>query len=374
MGAIILKLSKNDNTQIKDDDDMTDSQWSLIKNCAACLPADGIPAGFIVDSPWIPGYCGVSTIDFYTDMETWLACYRKIKSDYPDLLFFPDYWIEFGMAAEPSAFGCRPSFYHDQPVGIGHLISSADDIGLISSLPVPDPNRDGLMPLALNYYRRVKARLHDEGEKIRMVASRGPLNIASFLMSIPEFCVSIKTDPDELHRLLKTTTALVIRWLEAQAEALDHVEGILVLDDLCGFLSREEYEEFAQPYLKEIFDHFSFPVKMFHNDNFGNKYTTFPYISKLGVNIFNFSHQADISEARRALGDDVCMLGNLPGLQLLTQSGEREVYEQTAAFLRRCGPSRGLILSAGGGASPGMPAENIRAFMSALKDYNSGSR
>jgi hypothetical protein len=29
------------------------------------------------------------------------------------------------------------------------------------------------MPLVLNYYRRVKEPLHDEGQKIRLVASRG---------------------------------------------------------------------------------------------------------------------------------------------------------------------------------------------------------
>ncbi|MCR4771292.1 MAG: uroporphyrinogen decarboxylase family protein [Oscillospiraceae bacterium] len=353
---------------------MTDREWDLVKQCAACRPTDGVPAGFIVDSPWIPGYCGVSTLDFYTDTELWRACYRKIKADFPSLLFFPDHWIEFGMASEPSSFGCKLSFYDNQPVSIGHLIDSADDIDLIASLPVPDPRRDGLMPLALNYYRRVKGPLHDEGEKIRMVASRGPLNIVSFLMSIPEFCVAVKTEPDSLHRLIKTATALVIRWLEAQAEALDYVEGMLVLDDLCGFLSEEEYLEFAQPYLKEIFDHFSFPVKMFHNDNFGNKYITFPYISKLGVNIFNFSHLADIAEARRILGDKVCILGNVPGLKVLTQGGADEVREVTLACLRAHGSASGLILSAGGGASPGMPGENVRAFISALEEYNAGVR
>lgn len=347
---------------------MTDAQWELVKKCAACQPTGSVPAGFIVDSPWIPGYCGVSAMDFYTDMNVWLDCYRKIKADFPSLLYFPDHWIEFGMGSEPSSFGCRLNFYHNQPVTINHLIDSADDIERIASLPVPDPRKDGLMPLAVNYYRRVKGRLHDEGEKIRMVASRGPLNVASFLMTIPEFCVAIKIDPDNVHRLLKTTTALVIRWLEAQIEALDYVEGIIVLDDICGFLSKEEYEEFAQPYLREVFDHFPVPVKMFHNDNFGNRYITFPYISELGVNIFNFSHLADIVQARRELGDKVCILGNIPGLNVLTNGTPDEVRAAVAGCLARYGSDRGIILSAGGGASPGMPQENVDAFISAISN------
>jgi uroporphyrinogen decarboxylase len=353
---------------------MTDREWTIIKKCAAMEDTDKIPAGFIVDSPWIPGYCGVSTIDFYTDMSLWRDCYKKIKADFPDLFFFPDYWVEFGMAAEPSSFGCKPNFYHKQPVMISHLIDSSDDIEILTRLPVPDPRKDGLMPLAINYYRRVKDSLHDEGQKIRMVASRGPLNIASFLMTIPEFCVAVKTYPDSVHKLLRTTTALVIRWLEAQAEALDYVEGILVLDDICGFFSAAEYEEFAQPYLMEIFEHFSFPVKMFHNDNFGNKYATFPYISKLGVNIFNFSHLADIAEARRQLGGNVCLLGNVPGLDVLTKGIPEAVAAETEKCLDAYGSKRGLILSAGGGASPGMPKENVLSFISALAKWNHKNR
>ena len=193
-------------------------------------------------------------------------------------------------------------------------------------------------------------------------------------MSIPEFCVAVKTEPDSLRRLLKTATALVIRWLEAQAEALDYVEGMLVLDDLCGFLSEEEYLEFAHPYLKEIFDHFSFPVKMFHNDNFGNKYITFPYISKLGVNIFNFSHLADVAEARRILGEEVCILGSVPGLSVLTNGSASEVRAAALDCLEKYGSRRGLILSAGGGASPGMPGENVRAFIAALDEYNAAAK
>jgi uroporphyrinogen-III decarboxylase len=349
---------------------MTEKEWEIIKKCAACEPLEEVPGAFIVDSPWIPGYCGVSTLDFYTDMRLWLDCYRKIKSDFPDLLLLPDYWVEFGMGAEPSSFGCKLSFYHNQPVAISHLISSAEDIGRISSLPVPDPRKEGLMPLAINYYRRIKEPLHDMGQNIYMVASRGPLNIASFLMTIPEFCIAVKTEPEELHRLLKTTSTLVIRWLEAQAEALDHVEGILVLDDICGFLSEDEYLEFAQPYLKSIFDYFSFPVKMFHNDNFGNRYTTFPHMAGLGVNIFNFSHLADIKEARIRLGPKVCMLGNVPGLDVLTKCSPEAVSAAVKACLDNYGSKSGLILSAGGGASPGMPKENVQALMRALKEWN----
>lgn len=342
---------------------MTEGEWRTILDSISGLEPGKVPAGLIVDSPWIPGYCGVDTIDYYSDEGVWLACQDRIYADFPGLLLFPGDWVEFGMASEPSSFGCPMHFFHDQTVGIGHLITSSDDLDSLDNLAVPDPERDGLMPLVLSKIRHLRGPLKDRGREMKMVASRGPLNIAGFLMTIPEFCVAVKTDPERVHRLLDKTTELVIRWLTAQAEAAGGVEGILLLDDICGFFSEEEYLEFAHPRLKRIFDCFSVPVKMFHNDNFGNRYTTFPYIAELGVNLFNFSHMADIGEAHRLLGPSVAILGNLPPLDLLTRGTPTEIIGAGKKLLAERPKSARLILSAGGGASPGMPGENLRAMM-----------
>ena len=346
---------------------MTEKEWTGLLSFLKGRPEKTTPAGLIVDSPWIPGYCGVDTVDYYVDPETWLACQDRIRADFPDLLFLPGDWVEFGMASEPSSFGCPVHFFHDQTVGIGHLITSADELELLDDLPVPDPRRDGLMPLVLSKLRRLREPLRLRGRAICMVAARGPLNVAGFLMTIPEFCVAVKTEPERVHRLLDKTTELVIRWLEAQAEAAGEVGGILLLDDICGFFSEEEYLEFAHPHLKRIFDHFSVPVKMFHNDNFGNRYTTFPHIADLGVNMFNFSYQADLGEAHRLLGPQVAILGNLPPLNLLTRGTPEEISAAVKAQLAEKPADCRLMLSVGGGASPGMPKENLLAMLKAWR-------
>ncbi len=351
---------------------MTDEEW---KSLLAFLNGNGgnhVPAGMIVDSPWIPGYCGADTVDYYGDPEIWLRCQDRIRADFPGLLFLPGDWVEFGMASEPSSFGCPVHFYRDQTVGIGHLITSAEELDALDRLPIPDPRRDGLMPLALSKIRLLRSPLLDRGRKMRLIASRGPLNIAGFLMTIPEFCVAVKTDPERIHRLLDKTTELVIRWLEAQAEAAGEIGGILLLDDICGFFSKEEYLEFAHPRLKRIFDHFSVPVKMFHNDNFGNRYTTFSHIADLGVNLFNFSYQAELGRAFELLGPEVAILGNLPPLDLLTRGTPAGIENAVLAQLAEKPEGCRLMLSAGGGASPGMPKENLLAMLNALKKVQAG--
>ena len=134
-------------------------------------------------------------------------------------------------------------------------------------------------------------------------------------------------------------------------------------------MSEDEYLEFAQPYLKSIFDYFSFRSRCFTTTTSATGIRPSPY-GGLGVNIFNFSHLADIKEARTRLGPKVCMLGNVPGLDVLTKGSPEAVSAAVKACLDNYGSKSGLILSAGGGASPGMPKENVQALMRALKEWN----
>ena len=87
---------------------MTDQEWSRILECVSGRAPERVSAGLIVDSPWIPGYCGADTVDYYSDAGLWLACQDRLRRDFPGLLFLPGDWVEFGMAAEPSATSSPP--------------------------------------------------------------------------------------------------------------------------------------------------------------------------------------------------------------------------------------------------------------------------
>jgi uroporphyrinogen decarboxylase len=337
------------------------NQWEVIKNCATLKDVDKVPVALIVDSPWIPGYTGISTIDYFTMPDKWFKANMQIKKDFPGLIFMPDYWIEFGMANEPSGFGCKISFYQDAPPGIHPIISSADNIRFLTDMPLPNPRTDGLMPIVLNLYKDLNRKVKNIGESIKIVAARGPLTIATHLMGVTEFLVALKIYPDEVKKLLEITTALSKNWLQAQAEILDEVEGIMLLDDIVGFLSKEDYVEFVHPYFKEIFSSFPEWIKIYHNDNDNTAY--YEFLEDLGVNIFNFSYKQNIFRVRSLVGDKVCLMGNIPPLDVLVNGNPEIVSDKTRECLRDHKSKRGIIISAGGGTAPGTPKENIIAMI-----------
>lgn len=266
------------------------------------------------------------------------------------------------MAAEPSAFGSRVSLYTDR-TPIAHPVIK--EIEQADELPQPNPRTDGLSAIILNIYRRMEPAIRDAGHEVKIVAARGPLTTASHLLGVTEFLLSLKIEPEATHRFLRKTTRFTKEWLEAQADALSSVEGILVLDDICGMMSAEDYREFAHPYLQEIYDAFPGALKIFHNDTVNP--VSYPFLPELGIDIFNFTHQCPLQQARELIGPKVCLMGNVPPLDILANGTPQQVRESVYDCLASHSPQGGLIISAGGGTSPGTPRENIRALTATIK-------
>ncbi len=347
---------------------MKNEEWQILLDCVGMKEPKEIPIALIVDSPWIPGYLGIPHMQFYFIPDIWFEAYKEIKKRFPEVIFIPDFWVEFGMAQEPSGFGAKIVFKPDSTPNIEPILSSADDLPeFVSSLKTPNPKTDGFMPIVLEYYKYIEPKVKEIGEKIKIVAARGPLAISSHLMGVTEFLVSVKLYPEEAKRLIEIATNLVTDFLTAQIEVLHEVEGILVLDDIVGFLSEEDYLEFAHPYLKRIFSSFDYPVKIYHNDTNNNVY--YKYLPELGVNIFNFTHLQNIKDVYNLTQGKICLMGNVPPLDVLANGSEEDVKKSVEKVLRDYGMKKGLLLSAGGGVSPGTPGENIRAMIDALKNF-----
>lgn len=317
------------------------------------------PVALIVDSPWIPGFLGISTVDYITIPEVWFQANMTMMKRFPEVIFLPGFWVEPGMAAEPSAFGCRVSFLSNQPPSIYPI---AADIAELDALSPVNPRQDGLMPLVLAQYRYALPKVRAEGMDIKIAASRGPLALAAHLLGLTGFLVGLKTEPEKTHRLLKITTRTVTEWLEAQAETLPGVEGIMVLDDVMGFLSREDYLEFAHPYFKDVFSATT-GLKILHNDT--DSPVCYEFLGDLGVNVFNFTHLQGIKSVRARVGDSVCLMGNVAPLDVLARGSAERTAESARLCIDENNGHPAFLLSAGGGVSPGTPDQNIRALIAA---------
>ena len=340
---------------------MTDRQWEILLKTINGEASTPLPIGFIIDSPWLPNWYGVKILDYFSNDEIWLNANLKAINDFPEVMFLPGFWSEFGMCTEPSALGARGTFPPDEFPFAHKVIHSVDDI---DNLPEPDPRTDGLLPFMLNRLKLAQPKIEAAGHKIRFAVARGPLNVASYLMGSTEFLTMMMMQPDKAEILMKKITAYLKNWLSLQMETFPSIDGIFLLDDIIGFMGENEFRTFGLPYFKELFD-VNVSVKFLHND--APCKVSAPFLPEMGVNLFNMGFEVTLNELKALTKGKVTLVGNIPPRDVLGSGTAEDVTEATKALLNSLEDKSRVIMSCGGGMPPGVKSENIRAFVDAVR-------
>ena len=340
---------------------MTDAQWQRLLETLDGRVSSPPPAGFIIDSPWLPRWAGLTMFDYFAGDEPWLSANLNAQAEFPELLFLPGFWAEYGMCTEPSAFGAACRFPPDTFPFARPVIRSVEEI---DALKPPDPVSDGLAPFVLSRLVRLRPRIEAAGHAVRFSVSRGPLNVASFLLGVEGFLTALVTDGPRVHRLLGTITDYLVRWHARQKAAVSSIDGILVLDDIIGFLGADHFREFGLPYFKALFAPPA-AVKFLHND--AEVRPSARFLREMGVNLFNPGFEVPLSKLRELVGPEVTILGNIPPRDVLALGTPVGVGDAVRAQWAATGDHARIILSCGGGMPPGVSTANIRAFIGAVK-------
>lgn len=343
---------------------MRNSSWDDLVGMIDGKELDYQPVGFIIDSPWIPGWYGISNIDFYSSDELWLKSNLKAAGIFPEVWFMPGFWSEYGMCTEPSAFGSRMIFLEKSLPHAERVITAIEQA---DTLPMPNVKTDGLLPFVISRLKNNEESIRRADHQIRFAVARGPLNVASFLMGTTEFMMALALEPDLSHRLLKKITDFLCDWLAWQKECFPSIDGILVLDDIMGFVGEVEFNEFVLPYFTRIFSCTGSRVRFLHNDADG--LITAKYLREMGVNMFNFSFQHSLGEIRDLAGPEVVLVGNIPPRDVLAAGTPEMVTDAVDKAFREISNYNRIIWSVGGGMPPEVTDDNINAFIKAVKNH-----
>jgi uroporphyrinogen decarboxylase len=120
--------------------------------------------------------------------------------------------------------------------------------------------------------------------------------------------------------------------------------------------------------LQRIFDAFAGLIRVYHNDTPCPH--LLPALATSGFDVFNFSHEMGVAEVKAALAGRVALMGNVPPLDVGVRGTPEDVVQHARHCLEQGAPGGGMILSFGGGVSPGTPAENIDAMLQAACNWS----
>jgi uroporphyrinogen decarboxylase len=303
-------------------------------------------------------------LDYFGGDEAWFEANKAAIERFPDAAFIPGFWAEYGMCTEPSAFGAKCVFPENEFPYAKAIVPAADEeLESLDSIEEPDPSKDGLLPFVVRRMKWAEPRMKAIGHSFRFSISRGPLNVASFLMGVTPLMIAMKTEPEKTQRLLAKITSFLRRWHELQRSLFPSIDGIMVLDDIVGFIGEEDFAEFALPYMKELFAPKA-SVKLFHND--AECASSVKYYPEIGINLYNPGIQMPMAEIYEKTGGKLALLGAIPPRDVLAALGPTDVSAAVRAQESALPAGARLVRSCAGGMPPGVSSENLDAFLESV--------
>jgi len=270
-----------------------------------------------------------------------------------------------GLTGIPEAIGSTLAFPDNSPFVADFAVSKESDL---DRLKVPDPEKDGRLPLFLEAGSIVVREIGDQ-VPVSMTTS-GPFTTAANIRGTETFLRDLHKNPEFAHRLLRLATETIVRF----AEKATQIGARLGLADPVAsgtLISQRQFRAFALPYLNEIVERitaFAGAPPSLHIC--GNTAKIWGDMADTGVSVLSLDDMVDIGEAKTAVGTRVAILGNIRPTEVMYLGEPEDVRQNVRECLSKGWDSpKGYILGLGCALPIDTPPQNIHALVRAARDY-----
>ena len=205
--------------------------------------------------PWLTSafysnYYQIDPGEWYRDREIQLRAMLEFYGErYPDMQYFPGFRASSGSTIEASALGCE---IVTLPGQTPHANPVVHDLGTdVARLRVPDPEKDGRMPMVLEHFAWLADRLPQYGYEVTAGFLHGPFDVALLLRGATDLMVEMMLRPQDVHPMMEIATETCIQYIRKQYEAVGGtMTQIMFSDDSGAQLSPELWWAFSGQYIK----------------------------------------------------------------------------------------------------------------------------
>jgi len=231
---------------------------------------------------------------------------------------------------------------------------------------VPSPSEDILRDLR----RQAETWRAVMGER-GVLAPWGPggvFNLACDLCGIEELVMAPYDDDDDYAEFMSRLTDSILE--EAWALAASGVECVGIQGNMANaaVMSPDFFHEHVQPYEQRFIDtiHAEGAFTVYHNCGQARRF--YPLYREMGMTVWETvspppQGDNDLAEAKAAVGDRLCLLGNLDQIDFLKTATPAEVARATRRLLEIGSPGGRYIFSTSDFLERNTPLENVRAMI-----------
>lgn len=205
---------------------------------------------------------------------------------------------------------------------------------------------------------------------IRGAMSGAPFDrIGDFLRGTKGIMMDMYQRPEKLQEAMERITPMLVEQVVRAANASECPIVLIPLHKGAGgFMSNKQFEAFYWPTLKKVMIAFieeGLVPMAFAEGDYEPRLEIIKNMPRSKV-IWYFEVM-DMAKAKKVLGDNACIAGNLP-VSVLCTGTPQDVREGCRKLIGTCGRGGGYILAGSASIDKGDP-ENLRAMMEAAKEY-----
>jgi MtaA/CmuA family methyltransferase len=261
---------------------------------------------------------------------------------------------------EAHACGAQCTFPEDGvPAATEPLIREPEEM---ARLELPDPTRAERMRDRVDAVRLFRERVGGQRAILGWIES--PFQEVTVLHGLQQTMLDMGDRPDFVHKLLEFAVEMEIRFGLAQLAAGADIIG--AGDAVASLVSPGYYREFSRPYMHRVCQALQKAGAKVKYHVCGATEHLLPIFGVVGADIYNV--EADLGLARRGLGENICLKGNVETVAVLMNGTPAEVYAAGQAAIRGAG-GHGVILSAGCEVPKATPPANLHALVRAAREY-----
>lgn len=264
------------------------------------------------------------------------------------------------LAVEAEAMGCEIYEHEGEiPAVAKSIVKEPKDI---EKLEVPDPQRDGRLPVFLKAVEEMSGKV---GGGVAVCAYiTGPFTLSSHLMGVKQTFINCIRSPETLNELLKVTTSVSIRYGKDLADVGARV--VMILEPVVALISPAHFRQFVTPYNSKIADNIRKNKALSILHICGNTSALLEEMAKTGVNGINIDALVDIGFAEEKVGNKVCIMGNVAPVQVMFNGSPEDVKKASEKCIGKAG-EWGFILSSGCEIPKDTPPENVEAMVKVVR-------
>jgi uroporphyrinogen decarboxylase len=274
--------------------------------------------------------------------------------------------IDFDTVTLAEAMGAKLVFPPDDPARTAEPLLK--DLAQATDLQVPDPYKDGRLPICLEATREVR-RIVGDDKAIMGRADQGPFGLLFALRGHEELMIDVLDAPEEsFHRALQVCTEAGVRYARAQLEAGADLTSIG--DSAAGesLISPAHYVRLAQPYERQYKQALGDGLLSLHICGKTNRIIA--GMLDTGCEVLELDHWNDLAVSLDVIDSRACIFGNIDPSGVLSQGSREDVLDACRPVLEAAvRKTRRFALCPGCLANADVPPENIQAMTDAARRW-----